>query len=48
MAVKLDSTPQNVNGVHIDPSEINTSDGFSPGSMIVLRVPGMDNPEAFS
>jgi hypothetical protein len=45
--VKLASTPQNKNGVHIDPSEINTSDGFSPGAMIVLRVPGLDNPDAF-
>ncbi len=47
VAVKLGSTPQNNNGVHIDPSEIDTSDGFSPGSMIVLRVPGLDNREAF-
>jgi hypothetical protein len=45
--VKLASTPENKNAVHIDPSEINTSDGFSPGSMIVLRVPGLDTPAAF-
>jgi hypothetical protein len=45
--VKLASTPQNNHGVHVDPSEINTSDGFSPGAMIVLRIPGLDNREAF-
>ena len=25
---------------HIDPTDINTSDGFSPGALIVLHVPG--------
>ncbi|HEX3562682.1 MAG TPA: hypothetical protein VHU24_07570 [Solirubrobacterales bacterium] len=41
------STPANKNGVHIDPADINRSDGFSPGESIVTRVPGLDNPTAF-
>jgi hypothetical protein len=41
------STPENNNGVHVDPSKLNGSDGFSPGAMIVLHVPGLDNPTAF-
>jgi hypothetical protein len=45
--VRAASTPSNVHGVHMDPSEIDTSDGFSPGAMIVLRVPGLDNRAAF-
>jgi hypothetical protein len=46
--VRLASTPANVHGVHIDPAEIDTSDGFSPGAMIVLRVPGLSTPGAFA
>jgi hypothetical protein len=42
------STPQNQDEKHIDPADINTSDGFSPGALIVLHVPGMDTPEAFA
>ena len=42
------STPSNKDGTHIDPADINTSDGFSPGALIVLHIPGMDTPEAFA
>ena len=42
-----DSMPANTAGVHIDPAEINRNDGFSPGNMIIVRVPGLDNPQAF-
>jgi len=42
------STPQNKDGKHVDPTDLNTSDGFSPGAPIVLHVPGMDTPEAFA
>jgi hypothetical protein len=47
--VNLDiaSTPANVAGFHINPADINRSDGFSPGESIVTRVPGLDNPAAF-
>jgi hypothetical protein len=41
------SMPQNRDGVPIDPTELNRSDGFSPGVSIVTHVPGMDTPEAF-
>ena len=37
-----DMMPANVMGVHVDPTDINRSDGFSPGSTIIVRVPGID------
>jgi hypothetical protein len=46
--LKTASMPTNVGGTPVDPTEINVSDGFSPGAPIVLRVPGMDTPEAFA
>ncbi len=36
------STPANAAGVHVDPSELNRNDGFSPGSAIVVQLAGMD------
>ena len=36
------STPRNVAGVPIDPTEWNRNDGFSPGSMALTQVPGLD------
>jgi hypothetical protein len=42
------STPANRAGVPINPSDINRNDGFSPGSPIVTRVPGLDTPAAFA
>jgi hypothetical protein len=36
------SMPANVAGVHIDPTEWNRNDGFSPGSSLLLHVPGVD------
>jgi hypothetical protein len=41
------SMPANKHGVHVDPTELNRSDGFSPGVSIVTHVPGMDTPKAF-
>jgi len=38
--------PRNKGGVPIDPTEWNRNDGFSPGSSIITRVPGLDNPAA--
>ena len=46
--LKTASMPTNAGGTPVDPTEINTSDGFSPGAPVVLRVPGMDTPEAFA
>jgi hypothetical protein len=39
------ATPANLDGVHIDPTELNRNDGFSPGSAIAVLLPGLD-PEA--
>ncbi len=36
------SLPANVGGVHIDPTEWNRNDGFSPGQPIMLSFPGID------
>lgn len=36
------STPRNVAGVPVDPTEWNRNDGFSPGSMALTHVPGLD------
>jgi len=36
------STPRNVLGKPIDPTEWNRNDGFSPGQLILTRVPGLD------
>ncbi|MGB0120184.1 MAG: hypothetical protein WBP55_04425 [Solirubrobacterales bacterium] len=43
-----ESTPANTDGVHIDVTDINRGDGFSPGNAIVLKVPGLDTPAAFA
>ena len=40
------STPANKNGVHIATDELNRNDGFSPGNMIIVHIPGLDNPQA--
>jgi hypothetical protein len=42
-----DSTPANTHGTHIDPTDANRADGFSPGNLIVTKVPGLDNKQAF-
>ena len=42
IALALDATPANAAGVHIDPTELNRNDGFSPGSAIVALLPGID------
>jgi hypothetical protein len=41
-----DGMPRNKDGVPIDPTDVNRADGFSPGSMLIVKVPGLDNPEA--
>ena len=40
--------PTNTSGVQINVAPYNRNDGFSPGSSIVARVPGLDNPAAFA
>ena len=39
-----DSMPANKGGVHIDPTDQNRADGFSPGNLIVTHVPGHGQP----
>ena len=46
--LKAFSMPRNVLGTPIDPTEFNRNDGFSPGSPILVHVPGMDNQRAFN
>jgi hypothetical protein len=36
------SMPRNVAGKPVDPTEWNRNDGFSPGSMLLARVPALD------
>ncbi len=40
--------PQNTLGTPIDAEPYNFNDGFSPGQVIILRTPGLDNPQAFA
>jgi len=42
LALAESAMPVNVGGTPIDPTEWNRSDGFSPGSLFVLVVPGVD------
>lgn len=32
---------------HFDVTDINRADGFSPGNLITLKIPGLDTPAAF-
>ena len=43
----LAGMPRNKAGKPIDPTDIDRSDGFSPGEAIVTRVPGLENQTAF-
>ncbi|MEJ7893255.1 MAG: hypothetical protein WKF94_11515 [Solirubrobacteraceae bacterium] len=40
--------PANEAGVRVSTAELNRNDGFSPGTAIVTRVPGLDSPEALA
>ena len=39
--LQRDSMPENRNGIPIDPAPYNRNDGFSPGALIVTKVPGL-------
>src|SRR3954447_15793794 len=39
--------PANGAGTHIDPTQWNRNDGFSPGISIIARIPGLDTQQAF-
>src|SRR4029453_14838423 len=40
--------PKNAGGTPIAADPYNASDGFSPGQVITLKVPGLDTPQAFA
>src|SRR5262249_28102166 len=42
LALTSEMTPRNAAGKSIDPAAWNLSDGFSPGSMLLVQVPGLD------
>src|SRR5215211_3939537 len=46
LALRRASMPRNKTGRPIDPTDMNRADGFSPGSMLLTKVPGLDNPAA--
>src|SRR4051812_35804497 len=46
--LSAESMPRNASGVPVDPAEYNRADGFSPGQLIVTKVPGLDTPAAFA
>jgi hypothetical protein len=40
--LKPASMPRNKDGKPIDPRDMNRADGFSPGSMLITKVRGLD------
>jgi hypothetical protein len=46
LALPADAMPVNADGAAIDPAQWNRNDGFGPGSMITVHVPGLDTPQA--
>ncbi|MEA2330681.1 MAG: hypothetical protein QOH58_819 [Thermoleophilaceae bacterium] len=46
LALKRASMPRNKDGKPIDPADINRADGFSPGSMLITKVRGLDTLQA--
>ncbi len=48
IAFQTDAMPANSSDVHIDAGPYRRNDGFSPGQAIVLRVPGLDTPQALA
>jgi hypothetical protein len=45
--INTSSTPANIHGVHIDTTDINRADGFSPGNLITLKIPQIETQAAF-
>ncbi len=46
--ISTGATPTNSSDVPIDGTPYSQSDGFSPGQAIVVRIPGLDNPDALA
>jgi hypothetical protein len=47
LALRDEWMPRNRLGKPVSAAPYNWNDGFSPGNMIVTKVPGLDTPEAF-
>src|SRR4051812_2778620 len=45
--LQADQMPANTDGVHVDPTDINRADGFSPGNLITLKIPQVSTQTAF-
>jgi hypothetical protein len=46
VALRSSAMPRNTGNTPINPADYNVRDGFSPGSTILLKVPGLDTPAA--
>jgi hypothetical protein len=46
--LQTDQMPANTSGVHIDPTDIDRADGFSPGNPIIVKVPEVSTQQAFN
>src|SRR6185295_11785939 len=46
LALVKSAMPRNKSGKPIDPRDMNRADGFSPGSALLVKVPGLDTPAA--
>ncbi len=42
LALVAESLPANIAGVHVDPSDQNRADGWSPGSRVLVRLDDLD------
>jgi hypothetical protein len=45
--LQADQMPANTDGVHIDPTDMDRADGFSPGNEIIVKVPQVSTQQAF-
>jgi hypothetical protein len=45
--LNVNSMPANRFGTHIDPTDFNRADGFSPGNLITVKVPQVETQAAF-
>jgi hypothetical protein len=46
LRLRRESMPRNTQGVPIDPTDMNRGDGFSPGSTLIVKVPGLESAAA--
>lgn len=46
LQLRRSAMPRNKDGKPIDPTDMNRADGFSPGSAMLTKVPGLDTPAA--